>query len=169
MRLFVHGEIMKQAGFLLLPAVALTSVGALTYATSQPRMEPVAKHLSSPTNEGTKWNDSHIASKTVPFAHDNEIDAYLTSIRSFMLTPPRDGRFGASRIPTFHGVSKNKVPGYNEIEKLGEANSFASFVIGEIPKETIAELKDYKEMYPEYKLEIPKYRVTQVTTFDMKQ
>lgn len=154
---------MKQAALWLLPAVALTSVGSLTYATSQPRIESSTKYLSQPpVDEGTKRNDSHIVSKTVPFAHDSEIDTYLTSVRSFMLTPPRDGRFGASRIPTFHGVSKNKIPGYNEIEKLGDGNSFASFVVGETPQEMISALKDYKEKHPEYKLDIPKYRVTYV-------
>ena len=153
---------MKQAAFWLLPAVAFTSVGSMTYATSQPKFESGARHSTLLNDEATKKSDSYVVSKTVPFPHDSDIDTYLTSIRSFMLTPPRDGRFGAGRIPTFHGVSRNSIPGYKEVAKLGEENSFASFVVGEIPKETIASYKDYKEKHPEYKFEIPKYRVTRV-------
>ena len=98
---------MKQAALWLIPAVALTTIGSLTYASNRPKAD-----------EGPKRHEEKVLTKTVPFAHDQEISTYLTSIRSFMLTPPRDGRFGASRIPTFHGVTKNKVPGYNEVEAL---------------------------------------------------
>ena len=143
---------MKFTATWILPIVALASIGSLTYATSRPMIR----------DEETKKKDSHIVSKLVPFKHDTEIDTYLTSIRSYMLTPPRDGRFGGGRIPTFHGASRSSIPGYKEVEALGVDHSFASFVVGEMPKETIKAYAEYKAKNPDQNIEIPKYRSTLV-------
>lgn len=143
---------MKQAALWHIPAVALTTIGSLTYASNRPRAD-----------EGPKRHEEKVLTKAVSFAHDQEISTYLTSIRSFMLTPPRDGRFGASRIPTFHGVSKNKVPGYTEVEALTKEYSFASYVVGEMPKETVAAIKRYESEHPDVvKNPHPKLRITSV-------
>lgn len=143
---------MKQAAIWLIPAVALTTIGSLTYASNRPI-----------GHEGTKRHEEKVLTKIVPFPHDQEISTYLTSIRSFMLTPPRDGRFGASRIPTFHGVVKNKVPGYNEVEALTKEFSFASYVVGEMPKDAVAAIKQYESEHPDVvKNPQPNLRITSV-------
>ena len=134
-----------------MPVLALASVGSLTYATSRP-LEDGDK----------KKSDSHKNSKLVHFAHDADIDTYLTSIRSFMLTPPRNGLFGASRVPSFHGVSRGAIPGYKEVEALGKDNSFASYVVGGMPSETVEAYKKYAQQNPTQGIVVPKYRVTTV-------
>jgi hypothetical protein len=140
---------MKQAALWLLPAVALASVGSLTYATSRPTHE----------EEGKK-SDIKVVTKIVPFAHDTEIDKYLTSIRSFMLVPPRNGQFGAMRIPTFHGASKSSIPGYKEVQLLGEDFSFSSSVVGTLPNDSLDAYKQYKVANTAQNIQVPTYRVT---------
>ena len=153
---------MKQAALWLLPAVALTSVGSLTYATSQPRIESSTNHARPPlVDVGTKENDSHNVSKTVPFVHDSEIDTYLTSVRSFMLTPPRDGRFGASRMAPMYFHNVNRVTGYEDVKVLSKDISFMSFVVGaQSPAEFVHSQNANPSTDP--KLQVPKYRTTTV-------
>jgi hypothetical protein len=145
---------MKQAALWLIPAVALASVGSLTYATSRPTIE-----------DGAKKSDAKVVSKIVPFAHDTEIDKYLNSIRSFMLVPPRDGNFGARRVPTFHGTNIGSVPGYKDVAELTKNSSMASFVVGTFPAESLKGLKDYQQANPNQKIEIPTYRTTSIHSF----
>lgn len=138
---------MKTAVFWVLPILAVSSIGSMTFATSHPIV-----------NDNEKKRESKGTSKLVSFKHDREIDKYLTSISSFMLVPPRDGRFGASRVPTFHGSAIRTVPGYKEIEALGNESSIASFVVGAMPKEMVDSYAKYKISNPE--AEIPKVRST---------
>ena len=142
---------MKRAAMWLLPTLTLTSIGSLTFATSQPRID-----------EGSKGSESKHSTKVVHFAHDSEIDTYLTSIRSFMLTPPRDGRFGASRIPTFHGRPKGDIPGFEAVRELAKEYQFGSYVVGAAPPDMIDSYKQYNLKNPNQPLTIPKYRVTPV-------
>lgn len=145
---------MKLASLWLLPAIALTSIGSLTHATSRPSHE----------DGGPKKGDNKVVSSVVKFDHDADIDAYLTSIRSFMLTPPRDGRFGASRVPTFHGEHIGKIPGYKEINQLKDVMMVNSFVAGAMSGEMLKNWKDYKTANPNQNIEIPEYRITRVHT-----
>ncbi len=53
-------------------------------------------------------------SKTVPFPHDKDLDAYLTSARNFLLEVPKphDKRFGVTRVPMLsHNVDSKKFLG----------------------------------------------------------
>lgn len=131
--------------------------GAIAYATSA----PVHK---APTLDRTDKTDKTTSKvHKIKFKHDGEIDAYLTSIRSYMLVPPRDGLFGASRIPTLHGQGRNKIPGYQDVAKFGEENlQFASFVVGLQPAEN---LKYYQEAVSAGRMkesDVPKFRQTAV-------
>jgi hypothetical protein len=143
---------MKQSALWLLPVVALASVGSLTYATSK----------STIVEDGTKKHDSKVVSKLVPFAHDTEIDKYLTSVASYMLVPPRNGSFGASRVPTFHGTNIGSIPGYQDISELAKKSSIASFVVGTFPDDALKGYRDYQKANPNQKIEIPTYRITRV-------
>jgi hypothetical protein len=142
---------MKRAALWLLPAFALTSIGSMTLATSRLKID-------DSNNEG----DPNGSNNIFRFAHDEEIDTYLTSIRSYMLTPPRNGRFGANRIPTFHGRPKGEVPGFEAIRNLAKKYQFASYVVGATPPDSNAAYKQYNEKHPNQPIEITKYRVTPV-------
>lgn len=147
---------MKQALIWLIPAIALTSVGSLTYATIHP-------------DDGTKSvpkHDSNPKTKIVHFAHDAEIDTYLGSIRSYMLVPPRDNRFGASRVPTFHGRNIQSVPGYKDISSLTKDNSLVSYVVGVMPPEQIKNYQDYLAKNPTATFKLPKFRSTIIHWLD---
>lgn len=135
----------------LLPTAALALIGSITYATS------------GPDGGGKKPTDKGKNSKTVHFEHEKDIDTYLTSVRSFMLVPPRDGRFGASRVPTLHGSTQNKIPGYDEVKSIvAKEYMLQSFVVGHMPKERI---EMYRKLIAEGKMldkNLPKYRMTSV-------
>ena len=142
---------MKTAALWLLPAFALTSVGSLTYATNK----------SLDDGDGIKKHDSKMA-KTVHFEHDTDFDTYLTSVRSYMLVLPRNGLFGASRVPTFHGASRSAIPGYKELDGLAKSYSFSSFVVGQYSRETIDQMKQYQKAHRESHYDIPKDRITRI-------
>ncbi len=76
-------------------------------------------------------------SKTVPFPHDKDLDAYLNSARNFLLEipNPRDNRFGVTRVPVLsHNVDSKNISGYKEILDLRDY-TFDSFVVGKsLPK-----------------------------------
>ncbi len=101
--------------------------------------------------------------KKVSFAHDSEVDTYLTSVRSFMLVPPRDGRFGASRVPTLHGVAHSTIPGFDAVSKLVNENyTVASYVVGKMPDEWLHRYDEAIKNGQVKQSDIPKYRATMV-------
>ncbi len=136
----------------LLPTALLALIGSITYATSAP--DGGAK------KSGDKGKDSK---KVVHFEHDKDIDTYLTTVRSFMLVPPRDGFFGASRVPTLHGSNQGKIVGYDEIKSIvAKDYMLQSFVVGRMPKER---MDMYQKLVDEGKMldkNVPKYRITSV-------
>ena len=138
---------MKTAVLWVLPILAVSSIGSITFATSHPRL------LHSPKNHD---------SKVVPFKYDNEVEKYLISVSSYMLVPPRDGIFGAMRVPTFHGKNISTVPGYDTIKSINKDISIASFVVGRLPESTVQAYAEYKQANPKQKIEVPEFRVTRI-------
>ncbi|MBS1702532.1 MAG: hypothetical protein JST12_12775 [Armatimonadetes bacterium] len=135
-------------------ATLVASICSLTYATSAPRGDGDLDKNHKTSGEKK--------SKTVKFAHDKDIDTYLTSVRSFMLVPPRNGLFGASRVPTLHGATGEKIPGYKEVQDLAaDKYMINSFVVGKMPDEVIAA---YEKSAKEGRFlgQVPHYRVTPV-------
>ena len=135
----------------LVPATSIILFASLTYATSRP------------DDDKSKNKNSEKVLKKAKFAYENDIDTYLSSIRSFMLVPPRDGRFGASRVPTLHGSAPSKIPGYDKVNELTEKDySLSSFVAGRMPQ---SYLKGYEGAVKNGQMkesDIPKYRITSV-------
>ena len=143
---------------LSLPVMSLALVAAVTMATSAPTDGDSSKKTA--TNEKVFRNGK--------FAEQDQVDTYLTSVRSYMLVPPRDGRFGASRVPTLHGTQSGGVPGFKDIQKLSEKD-FAvwSYVAGKMPQQMRDSLMKSQETYhkthPEYKVpETPESRISYV-------
>ncbi len=59
-----------------------------------------------------------------------EFDQYLTQMRSYLQTPPRDGVFGADRIPNIHGKFASEIPAFKTIQSFQGKIQVRSAVIG---------------------------------------
>jgi hypothetical protein len=109
-----------------LPLSALILTASLTYATSRPRYD-------RDSTEGKKQTKS----LKVNVPHMKELETYLKSVSSYLTTPPRDGNFGVSRIPTLHGKAHNSIPGFKEVSDMGKEYSMVSYVVGKWPQRTL--------------------------------
>lgn len=111
----------KFAGIALCSALLIG--GTLVLATT-----PL--HPTAPS-EGPKVVVASTKQPVLP--HDKDIRTYLKSVGSFMEVPPRDGRFGASRVPTIHGQVSNSIPGYAQVKTLGAEYDLVSGTVGKHP------------------------------------
>lgn len=151
-------QIALKAALLATPIACLALVASLTFATSAPDGDL-----------GKKPAKEKVAIKA-KFPEQSQLDTYLTSVRSFMLIPPRDGRFGASRVPTLHGSQGSGIPGYKDIEQFKEKDmAFWSYVGGKMPQQIRDQIlkgrEDYRKQHPDVKMtnyEIPVSRITPV-------
>lgn len=125
-----------------LPISALILTASLTYATSSPKAD-------GDLTESKKLTKA-IKAK-VP--HMSELETYMSSVNSYLTTPPRDGNFGVGRIPTLHGKSHNSVPGFKEVGEMGKDYTMVSYVVGKWPQKTLEAWKksDQKFTPPNYR------------------
>lgn len=59
-----------------------------------------------------------------------EVSQYLDQMRSYLRTPPRDGVFGADRIPNLHGQDAYKIQAFRTIKSLENKIQIRSATIG---------------------------------------
>ena len=62
--------------------------------------------------------------------HQDDIEAYLESMKGFLQTPPRDGVFGGDRIPTLHGKESDDLESFKGIVSLEGQLQLRSAVVG---------------------------------------
>lgn len=91
-------------------------VGVLAYATlsrqSKTETQPLAK----------------LAPIKMP--HQVELEKYLDQMRSYLVTPPRDGVFGSDRIPYLHDSVASGIPAFKAITNLKGQIQMRSAVVG---------------------------------------
>ena len=63
-------------------------------------------------------------------SHKVEYEKYLEQMHSYLRTPPRDGVFGADRIPNLHGKFADNLPAFKAIAALQGTVQMRSAVIG---------------------------------------
>lgn len=61
---------------------------------------------------------------------ESEVKSYMTSMSSFLQTPPRDEVFGSERIPTLHNKEVTELEGYSAIEQFARGNKVRSMLVG---------------------------------------
>lgn len=108
-------------------ASALVIGGAIVMATTP--------HSPASDNDKPELKEKAVKLKVLP--KNEEMRTYLKSVAGFMEVPPRDGSFGASRVPTIHGSPGQGIPGYEEVRNLSKQFEFTSGVIGDKPYEVL--------------------------------